>query len=134
MPSPTTPVAVFLGGCLGGLARYEIGLAWPVGAHAFPVSTLLVNLTGAFALGALVAAASGPPRAPHWLRPALGTGFCGAYTTFASVVTTADLLGAHARPALAAAYLLASLGGGLVMVVVGLLTGSALSPRKDPAW
>src|SRR5213082_1126760 len=47
-------LAVFVGGCAGGLARYAETRAWPSGSSGFPTSTLAVNLAGAFLLAAFV--------------------------------------------------------------------------------
>jgi CrcB protein len=115
---------VFAGGCLGGAARY-----WATSTHpggAFPWSTLAVNLAGAFVLGLVVVVASElvPSR---YLRPLVGTGFCGALTTFSSVVVSADRLFAHHRVATALGYLLATIVGGLAAAVLGLFLGRALA-------
>lgn len=69
--------AVAVGAVVGALLRAsQVGLA-----HGSPLATLVVNLTGAFVLGAVLALAPGRP----WLRPALGVGLCGAYTTFSAL-------------------------------------------------
>ncbi len=111
--------AVFAGGCLGGLARYAEVRAWPPGPHGFPTSTLVVNLAGAFVLAAFVTWAD---RARHGGlgRALIGTGFCGAYTTFSSIVVDADRLLAHGSIGTAIGYLGASFGGGLVAAVAGV--------------
>ena len=68
--------------------------------------------------------------APHVLppggtRPALGTGFIGAFTTFSSLATATDHLLAHGHPMLAIAYMVGSLFGGLVAALLGLAGGRA---------
>ena len=63
----------------------------------------------------------------RYLRPLLGTGFCGAFTTFSSVVVTTDLLLAHGHAGTALAYLGASIGGGLAAALLGLVAGRALA-------
>ena len=115
--------AVFVGGCLGGLARYAEVRAWPPGPSGFPWSTLAVNLAGAFILASLVTWAD---RAGHGGlgRALLGTGFCGAYTTFSSIVVDADRLLAHGSVATAAGYLAASFGGGLAAAVIGMVSSA----------
>ena len=115
---------VFAGGCLGGAARYWVTSTHPGGA--FPWSTLAVNLAGAFLLALVVVIASElvPSR---YLRPLVGTGFCGALTTFSSVVVAVDRLFAHHRAAIAIGYLLATIAGGLAAAVLGLLLGRSLA-------
>jgi CrcB protein len=116
---PDVVAVVFAGGCIGGVTRYWITSAYPGGRYAFPWSTLLVNLTGAFVLAFVVVTATEllPSR---YLRPLVGTGFCGALTTFSSVVVAADRLFAHHRVGTAAAYLVATVGGGLAAAVAGV--------------
>ena len=121
---------VFAGGCLGGAARY-----WATSTHpggAFPWSTLAVNLVGAFVLALVVVIAS-ELVSSRYLRPLVGTGFCGALTTFSSVVVSADRLFAHHRAATAVGYLVATLVGGLAAAALGLVTGRALASgrRRD---
>src|SRR6059058_6187647 len=81
--APEVVGLVFGGGCLGGWARYAVTTAWSAPASRLPWSTLVVNTSGAFVLGAILALAASGPR---WLRPLAGTGFCGGLTTFSAVV------------------------------------------------
>jgi CrcB protein len=120
--------AVFLGGCAGGLVRYVEVQAWPTGSSGFPSSTLAVNLVGALLLAAFVTWAD---RARHGglSRALLGTGFCGAYTTFSSIVVDADRLIAHGAWGTATGYVAASFAGGVAAAVVGMLTTDWLHRR-----
>lgn len=118
---------VLAGGCAGGLLRYAAGAAWPEPRGGLPVATLVVNTAGALVLGAVVTVAGQLPG--RWLRPLLGTGFCGALTTFSAVVVAADRLLADGRPALAAAYLAATTGAGLAAVALGAAAGRAVVRR-----
>lgn len=117
--------AVFAGGCLGGWARYGITSTWPAGAR-FPWATFTVNVTGAFALAVIVVTAANLVRS-RYVRPLLGTGFCGAFTTFSSVVVTADQLFAHRHPVTAVSYVLASIVAGLAAAWFGLILGRAVT-------
>ncbi len=86
---------VFLGGALGTLARWGTGLLVPHVAHV-PLGTVVVNVLGAFVLGAIVEhlAGRGPDTGRRRaLRLLLGTGFCGGFTTYSALaVDTAGLL------------------------------------------
>jgi CrcB protein len=128
---PLSHVAVvFAGGVLGGLARDGISLAWPAATVSFPTAILVINVVGAFVLGVLVTVIA-LRVAPHYLRPFLGAGFCGAFTTFSSVVTSADLLLAHGHAGVALGYLAASLLAGLVAVYSAMaLTRRVLGARS----
>jgi len=75
---------VALAGALGALARYGVhGLVQSRTASRFPYGTVVVNLTGAFALGLLVGLVTYQGLDPD-VRTVVGTGFIGAYTTFSS--------------------------------------------------
>ena len=113
---------VFVGGCFGGYVRYAVTSSWTDARLAFPWPTYTVNLVGAFVLGLLVAYVS-VARPSRYLRPLVGTGFCGALTTFSSVVVATNELVAHNHVATGVGYLFASAGGGLVTAAVGLAIG-----------
>jgi len=125
---------IALGGVAGGLARYGLGRAWPASPNAFPWTTLLTNTTGAFVLAVVLVLALERRPDSRYLRPALGTGFCGSYTTFSSVAVSTDLLGAHGHPATAALYVLGSLLAGLAATVCGVVIARSLatSARATP--
>jgi CrcB protein len=120
---------VFAGGCLGGWARYAVTSAWPAAAGRFPWATFAVNTSGAFLLAIVVVAAT-DLAAPRYLRPVLGVGFCGAFTTFSSIVVTADQLFAHAHPRTAAVYVVASIGAGLTAAALGLICARSIVPDR----
>ena len=121
---------IFAGGCVGGYARYAVTSAWSTSRGAFPWSTLAVNLAGAFVLGIVVVLATDPGRSRH-LRPLVGTGFCGALTTFSSVVVATDQLAAHHRVTTAVTYVAATTVAGLLAAAMGLAAGRALG---NPRW
>jgi fluoride exporter len=133
VPRPRLGVvaAVAAGGFVGGLARYETQLALPAGAGRFPWGILLVNAGGAFVLALLLVLATELPPTTY-LRPLLGTGFCGALTTFSSVAVDTDRLAAHGHGATAAGYLLASVATGLAAGLLGVVAGRILTARRHP--
>jgi len=123
-------VAVFAGGVGGGLARYGVTQAWPASTRAFPWAIFVVNTTGAFALGLLLVVLA-EVWAPHrYVRPLLGTGFLGAFTTFSSVVAAADQLVVHGHARTAAIYLSGSLLAALGAASFGLLMGRAIGATR----
>lgn len=110
--------AVFLGGCAGALARVLIASALPHDSGTWPWATLLVNVTGAFVLGTLVAGGPRRPTEPKWLTALMGPGVCGALTTFSTLqVELLDLLDAG-RAGLAALYALTSITAGLCAIAL----------------
>lgn len=116
-------LAVFLGGCLGGLSRYAVTLAWPADARGFPWATLVINLSGAFALALLLTVLA---NRSLLLRAFVGPGVLGAWTTFSAVTASTALLLAHHHVVVGIAYLAATAVGGLVAAGAGLTTGRLL--------
>ncbi|MFB6092707.1 MAG: CrcB family protein [Haloquadratum sp.] len=112
----TLPLAVGLGGALGAVCRYAVDVALGGGRR----STFAVNVLGSVALGAVVAAAPSDPT-----LALVGTGFCGAFTTFSSFAVNVAEAVADDRRRLAlldaAGTLLVALAGvGLGRLLVGL--------------
>jgi CrcB protein len=90
-------IGVMLGGGLGALARYLVeGVVAGRQRSPFPLGTLIVNVSGSAALGAVVGAVGHgwlPASAGLWI----GTGFIGAFTTFSTFTyETLRLVGAGA--------------------------------------
>src|SRR5690348_3940267 len=83
-PEPAVLAVVVLGGAVGSVLRYAISRAVHSPADGFPVATLLINLSGSLLLGALIVAVTEIWRPHHLLRPLLGTGVLGGYTTFST--------------------------------------------------
>jgi CrcB protein len=122
--------AVFVGGCVGGVARYGLTTGWKTPLHGFPWATLAVNTSGAFALALLVVLVLEVLRPTAYLRPAIGTGFLGAYTTFSAVTVDVDQLIAHGHVLTGLLYLLATMVGGLAAASIGLVIGRSISAGR----
>ncbi len=103
--------AVFIGGVVGALARTGVAEALPPEPGHWPWATLLVNVAGAFVLGAVAARG--------YRRALLGQGFCGALTTFSAFqLELLHMLDAD-RTGLALAYAAVSLALGLAAAELG---------------
>jgi CrcB protein len=110
--------AVFAGGFIGALARAGVLEVLPHAAGEWPWATLLVNIAGAFALGYFTTRLQERLPQSSYRRPFLGTGFCGALTTFSTMqLELLNMLDAD-RYALAALYVLASLAAGFAAIAV----------------
>ena len=114
-----------LGGALGALARWAVTTALPHTPGAWPWATLLVNLTGCLAIGALLAVLLARFPDSPWLRPFFAVGVLGGYTTYSTFAVDVVQLARSGRGLLALTYVLASVLGGLLAVVLGLLAGRA---------
>ncbi|HZU56266.1 MAG TPA: CrcB family protein [Actinocrinis sp.] len=123
--------AIAVGGFVGGLARYEIGLAFPTGHGTFPATTFAINVAGSFVLALLTVFVLEILPPTVYLRPLLGVGFCGALTTFSTWMLDTDrLLGAHHYGA-AAGDVLGSLAAGLAATSLGLTVGRAIVAHRE---
>jgi CrcB protein len=112
-----------MGGLLGAAARDAVHQALPAAGGAFPWATFVVNLGGAFLLGALLEAlvrAGDDHGRRRRARLVVGTGFLGAFTTYSTLAVEADLLVRGAHVGVAVLYVAASVVGGLLMVTAGM--------------
>ena len=112
---------IALAGSLGAMARFLVDGAVKARAGAtFPWATLVINVTGSLALGALTGAVANP--ADTW-RLVVGTGFCGGYTTFSTASFETVRLVQQRRYGAA----IACGGGGLIACVAAAAAGFALA-------
>lgn len=112
---------IALGGALGALSRYELGLwisnKWNQG---FPLHTFLINVTGAFLLGFLnILFIERLTVSPLW-RLGIGVGFLGAFTTFSTFGFEVITLLEGGSYGTAAAYTSLSLVIGFTGVALGI--------------
>lgn len=124
-----TLAVVFVGGALGTLARYLLEAHHAVAAGGFPWVTLLVNLTGSLAIGLLVPLSEHISHRAPLLRPFLVIGLLGGWTTYSTLAVDATLLGKDGDVGTALAYLVATVAGGLALVVAGHDMGRRLVAR-----
>lgn len=120
-------LAVACGGALGALARYEIGLflVARVGAQ-LPWATLLINVSGAFALGFFMASGSAVLSSVA-LHRFVTVGFLGAFTTFSTLSYEFLWLLQSQRPREASLYLAATISLGVLAVWLGSLAAQHLA-------
>jgi CrcB protein len=116
-------LAAFLGGCLGTGLRFAADLALPHTGEQFPTGTLVVNVCGALVLGWIVGGFWARSGVPAWFRVALGPGLLGSFTTFSAVMVSLVSQSAAGLWALAALYLVVSVGLGFGAAALGLWLG-----------
>jgi len=126
--SAGTMVAILVGGALGTVARYLLEAHHPLAPGDFPWVTLVVNLTGSFAIGLLLPLTEHLTHRFPVVRPLVVVGFLGGWTTYSTLAVDAVLLARHGDAAACVAYLVATVAGGLAFVVAGHALGRRLVP------
>jgi CrcB protein len=120
-------VLVGIGGFMGAIARRVVDL-WVSdrSGSAFPLGTLVVNLSGAFLLGLLFAWAVERDVLPREIRGPVLIGFIGAYTTFSTWMLESMRLFEDGAWLLAALNLVGPMVLGMLAVAGGLALGRLL--------
>ncbi len=108
--------AIYVGGVIGALARVGLAQALPHGAGAWPWATFSANMAGALLLGYFVTRLQERLPPSSYPRPLLGTGFCGALTTFSTLQLELFGMLNQGRLGLAAAYASATMLGGFLCI------------------
>ncbi|MGH3716000.1 MAG: fluoride efflux transporter FluC [Micromonosporaceae bacterium] len=114
--------AISAGGALGSALRYGVTLAWP----ASPWATLTTNLVGCALIGVLMVLITEAGAGPALLRPFLGIGVLGGFTTFSAYAVGVVLLARDGQVGVAAGYLVATVLGALVATWLGIVGGRRL--------
>lgn len=129
---------IALGGMVGASVRYGIARWMPVEQGRFPWATFWTNVSGSFMLGVVVVlagvgagrTASAGGRRSRYLRLFLATGLLGAFTTMSTYAVETALLLKDGQVAMAAAYGLGSLLGGLTLAYAGLFVARRITRRR----
>jgi len=121
--------AIFAGGVVGALARAGLTRAFPFHGHGWPWATLIANVAGTAALAYFTTRLQERLPPSTYRRPLLGTGFCGALTTFSTFQVELLELVRHDHLWTAGAYLLVSASAGLA--ALHLTTGLT---RRARLW
>jgi fluoride exporter len=125
---PRVLLAIAVGGGLGSMLRYVIGVlvAAQVGA-GFPWGTLLINITGSLAIGVVSEITRTASVAmPNYARLFWMVGVLGGYTTFSTFSLDAVTLFGERAPWLAVGYLGASVILGVVAAFIGMMAVRAV--------
>jgi CrcB protein len=121
-----TVVLVLVGGAVGASLRYLTDLVvQSLHDSVFPWGTFLVNVVGSLALG-LTAGAVAATGAPAWILTLVGTGFCGALTTFSTFGLETLRLVEEGSLLAAGLNVVASLGVAMAVCVGGWALVTAL--------
>lgn len=111
---------VAVGGGIGAAARYGAALFWPTGTTGFPWTTFWVNVVGCFVIGLLMVAVTEVWTVHRLVRPFLGTGVLGGFTTFSTYAVDIQRLIEEGHPTTALAYLAATLLAALLAALTAV--------------
>jgi len=122
-----TYLAISVGSVLGANARYLVG-GWVTDRFgtSFPIGTLLVNVTGSFAIGLFLTLIGERLVVADWWRPLVAIGFLGSYTTFSTFSFETLALAQSGSWGLAGLNVVGSVAGCLVGVYAGTVLARAL--------
>ncbi len=116
--NPERILAVAIGGAIGSVARYLVGIgSGKLFGVGFPWGTLIINVTGSFLIGAFVGLFATKWDLPQAARVFLTVGICGGYTTFSTFSLDAWYLIERGQTVASAAYMI----GSVVLSVAALV-------------
>lgn len=113
-------VVIGLGGGLGAIARYGLAQWLPTRPGDFPWSTFLTNALGCFLIGVLMVLITEVWSAHRLVRPFLGVGVLGGFTTFSTYANEVRALLQPGTVGVALAYLAGTLLAAMLAVVLGV--------------
>jgi CrcB protein len=109
-------VTIAAGGMIGALARYGISTAWPHDPTGFSWAIWTINVSGCFLIGVLMVLIGRRRPDQRLIRPFVGVGILGGYTTFSTSVVDVQQAATHSAAGTALLYLAATLIGALAAV------------------
>ncbi|MBO1766722.1 MULTISPECIES: CrcB family protein [unclassified Allobranchiibius] len=127
-----TLAMISIGGVVGAVGRYRVGVQWPTSAVGFPWTTFFINVIGSTLLGALLGGIELRTAWARW-RPLLGTGVIGGFTTFSTFAVDNQRLVRDGHTITALSYATAT----LAVCAAGTMAGDYLvhrSHRTAKGW
>jgi CrcB protein len=121
--------AISAGGAIGALGRYGLATAWPHQPGHFPWATFVTNVSGCFLIGILMVLITEVFTAHRLVRPFLGVGVLGGYTTFSTYTGDIQQLVAAGAARTGLLYLAGTLVAALAAVSAAL-TLTRLATRR----
>lgn len=115
------------GGVLGALARFGLQAAFPVPVGGFAWVTFWINVMGCLLIGVLMVLITEVVSAHRLVRPFLGVGVLGGFTTFSAYVVDVQRAVVQGAPLVGLAYLAGTLVAALVAVVLGVWVTRSLA-------
>lgn len=123
---PAVLGVIAAGGVLGSEARYALQQAVGHASDTWPWATWAINVSGCLLLGALMVVLTELTSPHRLLRPFLGVGVLGGYTTFSTAMVDVTGLLGTGHPGLAPAYLVGTAVAAVLAAMLGSTTARAL--------
>lgn len=123
---------VALGGAVGATARYAASLWWPAQPGGFPWATFWINVVGCAMIGVLMVIITEVRPAHRLVRPFVGTGVLGGFTTFSTYAVDIQHLVDGGHPGTGLAYLAATLIAALTAVWLATAATRRVLKRRQP--
>lgn len=115
-------IAVGIGGCIGAVLRYLVGLIPVKETMQFPMKTFGINVLGCIVIALIVIMMSrtASNALPEWLGLFLKVGICGGFTTFSTFALESTDLIRNGHAGIAFLYMILSVvvGVGVIMVIL----------------
>jgi fluoride exporter len=123
--------AISVGGALGTLARYGLGVAFPVAASGFPWTTLVINCVGSLLIGVLMVLVTEVFDTHPLVRPFVGVGILGGFTTFSTYAVDIQRLVDNRAAGTALVYLASTLLAAIAAAWFGLAVTRRVVGRRE---
>jgi len=119
-------LVVAVGGAIGSLARWGLSTAYPAGSNGFPWATFAVNISGSLLIGVVMVLITMLWSDRRLVRPFVGVGVLGGYTTFSTYAVDAQRLIVNGAGATALVYLAATVVLALAAATTGIVATRAV--------
>ena len=125
--------AISAGGAIGALCRWALGTAFPAAPTGFPWATLVINVSGCLLIGMLMVLVTDVFTRQRLLRPFLGVGVLGGYTTFSTYVVDIQRLFSGGAGRTGLLYLAVTVVAAVVAAQIGITVTRMALRTKEPA-
>lgn len=129
LPAPAL-AAVAVGGALGAMGRYGLTLAFSSEPGSFDLATFVANTGGGLLIGALMIIVTEVVPGTRLVRPFLGVGVLGGFTTFSTYIIDIGRAANTGATLLAVTYAFATMAAALLAAATGMYATRRLLLRR----
>ena len=123
--------AISVGGAVGTLARYGLGVAFPASPSGFPWTTFVINCVGSLLIGVLMVLVTEVFDTHPLVRPFVGVGILGGFTTFSTYAVDIQRLVDNRAAGTALVYLAVTLLAAIAAAWIGLAATRRVVGRRE---